>query len=178
MPYNLFQHKHNFSVWAGARASQRGFTNVENLKNALEQCGVVEYLRNNNLYVETKAFNALHEQWCDSIVNYLTQRKIEKVTFGRAAKLLAVYLKSMIVVGGHADSLLAKVAHPPIDRILLKNLSKSKVINPSVKTKLQNINWTELNKKDYYILVRQLKSCLNSDEPFWHIEKYWTVTND
>ena len=49
MAYTEFQHQHNFSVWAGARAAQRGFTNVELLRDALEQCGVTEFSKNLNL---------------------------------------------------------------------------------------------------------------------------------
>jgi hypothetical protein len=34
--YTIDIHRHNFAVWAAARAAQRGFTTVENLKAALE----------------------------------------------------------------------------------------------------------------------------------------------
>lgn len=43
--YEIFEHKHKFSVWAAARATQRGFTNVDNLKEALEDCGIVEFIK-------------------------------------------------------------------------------------------------------------------------------------
>ena len=53
----------------------------------------------------------------------LDERGVEDVTFGKAAKLLAIYLKSMIIVGGHHESPFARVAAPPIDEILLRRLA-------------------------------------------------------
>jgi hypothetical protein len=45
MAYDAFQHRHNFAVWASARAAQRGFTDVATLKEALDDCGIVEFVR-------------------------------------------------------------------------------------------------------------------------------------
>jgi hypothetical protein len=34
--YELLEHRHRFAVWAAARAAQRGFTTVANLRDALQ----------------------------------------------------------------------------------------------------------------------------------------------
>jgi len=176
--YGIFEHKHNFSVWAAARATQRGFTNVKNLKEALEQCGIVEFLRKPESYEITyEKFNELHKKWCYSIIQYLNKKGVKNVTFGRAAKLVAVYLKSMVIIGTDSNSSLAKVVHPPIDRILIKNIAKNSEIDSSYKKKWKSVNWTDLNEHEYYTLIEQLSMCLEKNDPLWMLEKFWTVTN-
>jgi len=177
MPYDLFEHRHRFSVWAAARATQRGFTSVENLRDALENCGIANFLRNPDaLTTDQPAFKEQHKIWCRSIVDFLRHRDIAKVTYGRAAKLVAIYLKSMVILGTSANTTLASVAHPPIDRILLQNLSRATEIHSQHKTRFRTINWTELDEQSYYDLISDLRGCLRADEPFWSLERFWTVT--
>jgi hypothetical protein len=179
MPYDLFEHRHRFSSWAAARATQRSFTSVENLRDAIENCGIVGFLRNNApLSTDEATFNKHHKMWCRSIVNFLNSRDISKVSYGRAAKLVAVYLKSMVIIGPNANSVLASVAHPPIDRILLKNLSRASDIENPHRARWRSINWTKLDEQSYYDLISQLRRCLRDSEPFWSIERFWTVTSD
>ncbi len=176
--YDHFQHKHNFSVWASARATQRAFTTVALLKGALESCGIVEFLRDaESLSISAREFDNLHREWCQHIINYLSEKGVRNATFGRAAKLIAVYLKSMVIIGA-PNSNLAKVAHPPIDRILLQNLSRAKEIKSPYKYSWREAKWTQLSDREYYDLINQLRSCMKDGEPMWHLEKYWTVTNE
>lgn len=176
--YDHFQHKHNFSVWASARAAQRAFTTVAVLKEALENCGVVEFLKNaKSLTIADSEFDNLHREWCRNIVNHLTDSGVKRVTFGRAAKLLAVYLKSMVVISD-PNSGLARVAHPPIDQILLQNLARTREVRSPYKRIWKRIRWTQLSEQEYYELLGQLRSCLQEGEPMWHLERYWTVTNE
>jgi len=179
MPYDLFEHRHRFSVWAAARATQRSFTSVDNLRDALDNCGIANFLRNPDaLTTDQPAFKEQHKIWCRSIVDFLKNRDIAKVTYGRAAKLVAVYLKSMVILGKNANTSLASVAHPPIDRILLQNLSRAPEIQSHHKKRWRTINWTELDEQSYYDLISQLHDCLKTGEPFWSLERFWTVTND
>ena len=100
MPYDLFTHRHNFAVWAAARAAQRSFTGVQNLKEALEASGVQRFLPDPDfLTINCIRFEELHKVWCTAIVASLSARAIQNVTYGRAAKLLAVYLKGMVITG-------------------------------------------------------------------------------
>jgi hypothetical protein len=178
MSYGIFEHKHNFAVWAAARATQRAFTTIENLKEALENCGIVEFLKTpESLNTGKEQFNDLHRNWCRSIVEHLRKRGVKNATFGRAAKLVAVYIKSMVVVGGFHDCTLARVAHPPIDRILLQNLANSPIAPSKQKMEWKEIKWTQLDEDRYYKLLQQLSSCLQKHEPMWSLERYWTVTS-
>jgi len=181
MPYDLFEHRHRFSSWAAARATQRGRASAtnKNLIDAIQHCGIVSFLRNDDtMSIDEATFKKHHRTWCRLIIDLLNRKRIADVTYGRVAKLVAVYLKSMVIVGPNSNSSLAFVAHPSIDRILLTNLSNAPEIDNHIRECCSLINWTELDEQRYYDLIAQLRDCLRDDEPFWNLERYWTVTNE
>jgi hypothetical protein len=180
MPYDINEHRHRFAVWAAARAAQRGFSvNVDTLRKALDACGVVEFLDTANLdAIDATDFNTFHRKWCVSVVDFLEGANVPKVTFGRAAKLIAIYLKSAVVLGPGSETAFARVAHPPIDAILLGNLAVCKDVNSVHKSKWAKIKWTKLNDEQYHELIMRLREVLGPEEPFWKLERYWTVTID
>jgi hypothetical protein len=178
MPYEIDEHRHRFSVWAAARAAQRSFADVDTLRKALERCGIVEFLETpNSDDLDPSRFDMLHRQWCMKIVDSLREAGIPNVTFGRAAKLIAMYLKSVVVLGPRSGTALARFAHPPIDSILLRNLAASNDVNSKHKSEWAKIKWTKLNDEGYYELVKQLRQILGPEEPFWKLERFWTVTS-
>jgi hypothetical protein len=173
MRYDIYQHRHNFAVWAAARASQRRLTTVDTLRKALESSEVVAFVRDQvSEEIDSEVFAAKHRSWCEEIVRFLLDAGVMNATFGRAAKLVAVYLKSMVVIGPFADSDLARVAHPPIDRILLRNLARAEGLEVGLRTMLRTTNWTDLDRVAYYALIEALPKLV----PFWKLEEYWTVT--
>jgi hypothetical protein len=177
--YGIDEHRHRFAVWAAARAAQRGFTKVDSLRKALESCGVREFLASRDVEsIDEHGFNDLHGSWCSKIMEYLIHQGISNVTFGRAAKLLAIYLKSVVVLGPAHGSRLSNIAHPPIDGILLSNLSRSKDLVSPHKVDWATIRWTKLGKEDYYKLIAELRAVLPGQLPFWRLEEYWTVTEE
>jgi hypothetical protein len=54
------------------------------------------------LQLSAAQFDALHHRWCSSICQTLTARQIAKVTYGRAAQIVAVYLKATVIMGDAA----------------------------------------------------------------------------
>ncbi|TYP95427.1 hypothetical protein LX73_0730 [Fodinibius salinus] len=168
MNYSKEKHSHNFAIWAAARATQRAFTSTENLKKALEDCGILDFIKNPD---KASEFDNLHKKWCNSICKDLKKEGINKVTYGRAAKLVNCYLKSRLVLK-NLESEEAYYIHPPIDRILLQNLSKSETISKEKKKWLKGINWTQLNMEEYFRLINFLRK-FNGDKPFWMIERHW-----
>ena len=176
-PYQIEHHIHRFAVWAAARASQRGFTSVVVLRDALEQSGIVEFLQEPDaLTVGAAQFQELHQEWCRSIVRFL-ERHHSAATYGRAAKLVAVYLKTRVIIP-HPESELARVAHPPVDAILLQNISQSGHIDSPFQREWRRKRWTLLNEASYYSLMSQLRNALGSSEPFWKLERFWTVSDE
>ena len=176
--YTIEEHRHNFSAWAAARAAQRGFTDVNNLKRALEGCGVREFLQNTQAGdTSFKQYHDLHSNWCNSVMEYLESLGLESVTFGRAAKLIAIYVKSMVVIRDETSSL-AINALPPIDGVLLKNISKDRTLEKDFRKKCANIKWTQLDENEYNQLIEDLKKYIILDQPMWSLEHYWTVTQN
>ena len=179
MPYELFTHRHNFAVWAAARATQRGFTDVPKLRDALIAAGIQRFLPDSVvLDTDCDRFEHLHRSWCRSVCAHLTARGVANVTFGRAAKLVAIYLKSMVITAGFAYTQLGRCIHPPIDRRLLQALAADPVHDPEQRTLWRQTNWTQLTEDEYYNLVRQLRSILPGEIPFWMLEEYWTAADD
>lgn len=176
--YNLDEHRHRFSVWAAARAAQRGLCDVDTLVEALGHCGVNDFLAKADLNaIDPSDFDEHHREWCRSIVRSLKARGLGKASFGHAAKLLGMYLKSMVVLGPDSETTFARVAHPPIDSILLSGLSSSDEIKCGHRHAWEKVRWSQLDEAAYYALIEELRSCaMAANEPFWKLERFWTVT--
>jgi hypothetical protein len=176
MSYDLDEHRHRFAVWTAARAAQRGFVSVDVLRDALEATEIARFvLEPASLDVTQAVFDSHHREWCLSIVRRLRSRGVKTATFGRAAKLVAVYLKTMIVIGPNAGCRLSLVIHPPIDRYLLRNLAASSVL-PSRSSEWRQVRWTQLDERSYYELIAGLREALADGEPFWSLERFWDVS--
>lgn len=174
MPYGLDEHRHRFAAWAAARAAQRGFTSVGHLRNALESTSIRTVLASADAYSADEAvFAGWHRDWCATICQHLAGQGNANVTYGRAAKLIAIYLKAMVLMGTGATTPLGRVMHPPIDRILLQALAASpRVVSPH-KAAWRTTSWTQLDEAAYYTLIGQLRTALPASEPFWALEEYW-----
>jgi len=64
----------------------------------------------------------------------------------------------------------------PIDAILLDNMRKASDVLSTHKSTWRNVKWTALREDEYYRLIDQLRMCIHG-EPFWTIERFWTVTD-
>jgi hypothetical protein len=93
--------------------------------------------------------DGLRRKWCRSIVCLLKHRGLARATFGRAAKLIAMYLKSMVVLGPACNTMLANVIHPPIDSILVSAISSSAEITCGHAHTWGKTKWTRLNEASY-----------------------------
>ncbi len=173
MAYSLDEHRHRFAAWAAARAAQRAFASVPELISALEASGLPERLRSaewQNWPASAEAFDQFHRETCRRIVGHLLPAHPD-AGYGRAAKLVAIYIKALVVCGGHAEHPLASVAHPPIDRILLQNLAK--------KPRLSSCGdkaWTQLDEDEYFELIRLLREEGLSSPRFWEVEEAWSAS--
>lgn len=165
MNYTFTEHLHNFAVWTAARASQRNFTSTKNIKEAIEQTQLKKLIPRNSLR-NTHSFDEFHRHCCRSIIKYLKSKKI-KTTYGRASKIVAIYIKTTIVIPTLGKGLLSKIAHPPIDNILLTNLNKK---HPNLK--IGNEKWTQWTEDEYFAIIKKLRT-MKLDK-FWEIENFWS----
>ncbi len=182
MSYDHFEHRHRFAAWAAARAASRGAKGATSsaLSKALSDSGVKDFLKAETKHttITEEGYKNLHMKWCQSVLKSLVDQQVEDIEYGRAAKLIAIYIKSMIVNGPGHMSALADVAHPPIDSFLLKELAKKKKDqDAAIKKMWRSATWTKLTEPEYYALIETLKP-LDDAKPFWMLEKYWPEYNE
>ena len=168
--YSEALHEHNFAAWAAARAAQRGFTNTGNLKSALEATDIGEFASDPRDMVD---FDEKHTRWCRQIVVYLSSHGVQNATFGRAAKLVGVYLKSRVVLKNLSSEAAARI-YPPIDSILLQSIARDEAVSPEDRKLCRSTTWTKLNEQEYRRLLDTLRR-VNQSDPFWKLERYWSV---
>lgn len=179
--YDMTEHRHRFASWAASRAVQRKWpsANKAKLQGAIGSCGIREFVSSpESRNTGEDRFRELHLQWCHAVMEFLGRQGVEDATFGRAAKLVAVYLKVMVVLSPAGECDLARVAHPPIDRILLQKVATAVDVRSSQKRLWKTVSWTQLTEESYYSLIGQLRAVIGSSDPFWTLERYWNVADD
>lgn len=153
-----------------------GGATVPALRDAVEQCGVVQFLRDRIAQPTTDAeFDRLHRDWSKSIIERLSARGLREVSYGRAAKLIAIYLKAMVILCSDAGADFVRVIHPPIDSLLLHKMSKDHEICSPRRHRWRSVRWTQLDESAYFELVSELREVLREGEPFWMLERFWNV---
>lgn len=177
MNYDLFEHRHRFAVWAASAAARRGLpgSKTHALQAAIEGSSLPQVVRSGPAGWPGTAgeFDDLHAEWCGSIQQNFSEAVSGEIRYGRAAKLTAVYLKTMIVCGGHHETLFAKVLHPPVDRALLQALSRDQSLPADDRRQWRRTNWTELDQPDYFRVIDSFRRCSMDSPAFWMIERYW-----
>ncbi len=154
---------HEYAVWTAVRASQRGFTTTKNIKAAIDDSKLHHSTILNQFDTEEE-FDTLHRKICKKLLANLNH--VSNVSYGRVAKILNIYLKTSIIIRWYETKDKVKYIHPPIDRVLLKNIIKE---YPHLK--IQMCNWTELSETKYFNLIDKLRS-LGLDS-LWEVEKHW-----
>lgn len=166
MQYTFSDHLHNYAVWTAARAVQRKFTTTSNIKSAIEASRLRDFAESLHEEMSTDEFDAFHRDTAHAMIGFLNGIKV-KTSYGQAAKIIAIYLKTSIIIRESGSGTLSRIAHPPIDNILLSRLVK--VYPNLVESK---IRWTQLEESEYFQLIVKFRQ-LNF-EYFWEIEKYWS----
>jgi hypothetical protein len=164
--YNLDKHIHDYSVWTAARAVQRNFTTTANIKHAIEQSDLPSFARYNDIR-SVEEYDRLHCQWAEQLINAFDNSRAPKCSYGRAAKIISIYLKTSVLLCNRASCTASSIMHPPIDGILLRNIAEIPGLSD-----LKNIRWTKLDKDEYWSLIKRLRS--HFGQVNWKLEKYWT----
>ena len=163
--YDFNEHKHRYAVWTAARAVQRSFTSTDNINDAIKQTSLRKFAERSEAITQDM-FDEMQADWCAVLIAKFNGMKVP-CTYGRASKIIAIYLKTSIILTEKGDGLNCDVIHPPIDRILLKALSKDVKGLQGVSKK----GWTQYERKDYQELFQLLR---NHNLPFnWRLEQYW-----
>jgi hypothetical protein len=164
MAYTFEKHLHNYACWTAARAVQRNFTNTPNIIRAIETSALMQL--DSHKVNSSEEYDVFHRKCCNQLIDYLKTECNIEATYGRAAKIVAIYLKTSVIVRYSGEGELSEVAHPPIDRILLTNLHRvNKELN------FLKRPWTQLNEMEYFELINKLRT-FNLNK-FWMLEEYW-----
>ena len=165
--YYIEEHVHRYAVWTAARAVQRSFAKTEKIKNAIEKSGLREAVKS-SAWTDENTFDSFHEVCANKIMEAFKNENIPDVSYGRAAKIIAIYLKTTVIVASSGADKRCEFIHPPVDRILLSGLCKL--------DGLRNINkdpWTQLSQEKYWGIVNMVRK---SNRAFnWKLEYYWDI---
>ena len=124
MDYSFTKHLLNYACWTAVRSVQRNFTNTQNIEKLIEATDL-RRIEDCNIKTEN-GFDSFHRKCCKQLIdNFKITIPEQKVFYGRAAKIVAIYLKTYVIIRNSGEGILAGIIHPPIDRILLTNLHKS-----------------------------------------------------
>ncbi|QCK16238.1 hypothetical protein [Mangrovivirga cuniculi] len=166
--YSFEEHVHRYACWTAARAAQRSFTNSENIKNAIEATDLRKVINSKESFTEEN-FDIQHKIWANGIINHLKSLGIDedKVTYGRAAKIINIYIKTAVVLRDPYCNL-SKIAHPPIDRILLQNIHKE-----NNQYGFDKASWTSFDEQEYFDVIEKLRK-LEFDY-LWKLERFWEI---
>jgi len=166
MEYTLSEHTHRFAIWTAARAVQRSWTTTKKISNVIQSSHLHEFVNNYANISDQKDFDDLQKNWCKKMIEEFRILN-EVATYGRVAKIIAIYLKTSIILAAEEKDSKINFIHPPIDRILLRNLST----NVAELKPLGKLNWTQLEKDDYWVMVNTIRNYIGFFD--WRLEKYW-----
>jgi hypothetical protein len=167
MSYSIISHKHNFAIWTAARAAQRGYTSTKNIAKAITSSDLSKFAKQLNVNSQEE-FDDKHKVIANQIISSL-KCSVGSCAYGRAAKIIAIYLKTFVIMDQSITSNAIRYTHPPIDSILLRNLHKER----DNSLKLNKYTWTKIEQDEYFELIEKLKTLVPAGKPFWCLEKYW-----
>ncbi|MBO0930559.1 hypothetical protein [Fibrella aquatilis] len=166
--YDFNEHRHNFATWTAARASQRGFAKTPIIKTAIESSGLRRFAEM-ELDDSSTDFESFHKSCAFDLIDSFRNQDFSDVSYGRAAKIISIYLKTSVILTSKGDCRKSRIIHPPIDNILLTKIAS---IYPSLRH-LKSVKWTTLSENAYWSLVKELKSEFT---PFdWTLERFWQL---
>ena len=175
--YTYVEHRFRFAAWAATRAIQAGSAikgfKVKDAQDILEEIGLDKIAGKDYWLLEIDDFDAQHTAWRKSISDSAKKKGFDRMTHGRAAKLINVFIKvlmpsDMYSISPELRERWGKV-HPPIDRNMLKKMDEKGF---GGKKDWGKVGWQKLNCCEYQCLIDNIRK----HEPcFWKIERFWKL---
>jgi len=163
--YNFSEHTHRYAIWTAARAVQRGFTNTARIWAAIDRTSLRNFSETLPLIMEEE-FDHQFDSWCRLLKESFVP---VSCSYGRAAKIVSIYLKTSVVLATKGAHSLCEIIHPPLDSILLKNL-----LSQVPPLSGQTLIWTQFEHEDYWEVVRIIRDKMKFN---WRLEVNWQPTN-
>lgn len=184
LPVHPATHRYKFAAWAAARAASSSKSARLKVKFASQLLRSVPGLYHLALGTEwlppRSAFDEEHHRWCCAIIDAAASDEARPmfISYGVAAKLVNCYLKALFLsqfgvpseddFDGKIDAI-----HPPIDRLLLKDLTAKNVGGHKGEwLALYTKGWSNFDHADYVAAIKLIRDA--TDGRLWAIEAYWT----
>lgn len=175
MNYNIIEHIHKYAAWAASRgASVNGCRfKVEQGNGILTNLGISELILSPDKLPENQEdFDTWHRGLRNQVIQIAHELYNINFTHGVAAKLINLYLKTIYLSDYHKNTKL-RFLHPPIDRMILKNMVRDNFNNDRKYWRIiMNRPWSRLSSDEYEELINRIRNAL-AGQPLWTIETYW-----
>lgn len=166
MLYDLNEHKHRYAIWTAARAVQRSFTTTTKISYVINSINLRAFAESVSSLKNQSQFDFLQKKWCHLIINEFDKLQVP-TTYGQASKIVAVYLKTSVIINSNGSEDYLKFIHPPIDRIIVKNLPDISNLK-----ELKRLNWTKIDEQSYWDMVARIREQLKHFD--WRLEMLWS----
>ena len=180
--YSIEKHKHLYAKWCAAAAYGRGLAGGGNSLafELIEASGLGQITVPEHIGQDV-------DQWqigfMKNIVDEAARKNVPDFSFGRAQKLVNIYLKTVLVCGGHHLHRSVALLHPPLDFELFKGLrsflSKNRVAHANARSAFiaaqkRNPRWTKFDEGDYTAHIDAIK-LLMAGKPLYQVEEHWEL---
>ncbi|MGY4534639.1 hypothetical protein ACVW0Y_003781 [Pseudomonas sp. TE3786] len=201
--YTIFDHRHRFAAWAAARAYSRGAPGhtVKNAARLIDLSGAASVRTANDLPSPEKMSSFLDSLFTRAMegaqgLTYVRERKDRDTgkklkstetlccSYGRAQKLINIYLKSKLVCAGQETHPSVALLHPPIDSVLINNMKALLSAEPSrypkalvafKRAQKLGVAWSDFDKATYESYIDVVK-LIQGARPLWGIEWLWDAS--
>ncbi|MBM4152776.1 MAG: hypothetical protein FJ220_04545 [Kiritimatiellaceae bacterium] len=174
MSYTIEEHKHRFSAWAAGRAASVNNCrfSVDQAKEIIEVAGLNRLLVDPNSLPLPQDTDDRHREWRNNVITAATRFGLI-FTHGVAAKLINIYLKAGFVCGGYHAHGNVRSLHPPIDSVLLDELSAQNIGGRRrVWNEARRIRWSKFDSQQYETVINNIRSSM-PNQALWEVERYW-----
>lgn len=180
--YPIEKHKHLYAKWCAAAAYGRGLVGGGNSLafKLIEASGLCQVSGPEHIGQNV-------DKWQLSFMKKIeveaARLGVIDFSFGRAQKLVNIYLKTVLVCGGHHQHPSVAFLHPPLDFELFKGvrsyLSKNRAAmgearSAFIAAQKRNPRWTKFSEADYVAHIDAIKLLMDG-KPLYQVEEYWEL---
>ncbi len=180
--YSIEKHKHTYAKWCAAAAYGRGLTDGGNSLafNLIEASGLGKVTSPEHIDEDVDKWQM---SFMRKIVSDAERLGMTTFSFGRAQKLVNIYLKTVLVCGGHHQHANVALLHPPLDSELFKGLrsflSKNRAVmgearSAFIAAQKCNPRWTTFSEANYVAHINAIKLLMDG-RPLYQVEEYWVL---
>lgn len=198
--YDIFEHRHRFAAWAAGRAySRRGPGHDMSTAMKLLTLSGLSSLKTPDDLPEPDKVDAFLDKLIVAVmrvaseITYLRKSKSGNTvenqllcSYGRAQKLVNIYLKSKLVCSGWETHASVVNLHPPLDSVLIKSMGSYTWKNRSQcsgarlafeRAQQLGNTWTSFDRATYDAYIDTIK-IIQRNAPLWAIEWLWQPAKD